>query len=230
MKTLKALPILAAALLLSFFARAGGSGSITGLVTDSATGKPVVDAIVTLECQGKILDYVTGESGYFYASNIPTGKYDAVVSYQMKQYIMRDLVVRSDQTIEIAFNVVTEVTLPEIVIVVEVPKKAKLFDPLDPTNNEITDKTIATMPAVQKTEALLEFSGVLVIDDQAYVRGSRDGSIKWVIDDCPVMGGPSSIPLRAVQSFRMYAAFVPAKYGDTVGGIAAVETKSYFDN
>ena len=39
----------------------------------------------------------------------------------------------------------------------------------------------------------------------------------------------SSIPGAALRGLEAYTGGIPAKYGDTTGGVVVLETKGYFD-
>ena len=38
-----------------------------------------------------------------------------------------------------------------------------------------------------------------------------------------------TVPSCAIQRMKIYTGGLPAKYGDTMGGVVVMETKSYFD-
>lgn len=230
MKTLKVLPLLCALLLLSALARAGGTGSIIGHVIDTSSNDAPVDfANVVLVSQGNNLNYQTDLNGFFYATNIATGSYDIKVSYLGKVYVMNDVAVQAEQSIEIDFKLGIVTTLDSIVVSVKKPAGA-LFNKLDPYDGTLTSTTLDNKPIQTVTSIIELYPSVMVIDDQVYIKGARDGSLKYVIDGSPTMGGGGSIPMCGLQSYRPYLAFIPAKFGDTTGGIAAIETRSFFDN
>lgn len=60
------------------------------------------------------------------------------------------------------------------------------------------------------------------------IRGSRPGDAIYYIDGVKAtdMG---SVPGVSVQGLEAYTGGIPAKYGDTTGGVVVLETKSYFD-
>jgi hypothetical protein len=63
---------------------------------------------------------------------------------------------------------------------------------------------------------------------EVIIRGSRPGDVIYYIDGVK-SNDMSSIPGAAVQGLEAYTGGVPAKYGDTTGGVVVLETKSYFD-
>ena len=66
-------------------------------------------------------------------------------------------------------------------------------------------------------------------DQPLYFRGPRAGSVRYVIDGINSTTGSLNVPSRAIGSLSVYTGGIPAKYGDTLGGVIVVETQSYFD-
>lgn len=64
--------------------------------------------------------------------------------------------------------------------------------------------------------------------NEVIIRGSRPGDVIYYIDGVKT-NDMSSIPGAAVQGLEAYTGGIPAKYGDTTGGVVVLETKSYFD-
>ncbi|MFN0030836.1 MAG: carboxypeptidase regulatory-like domain-containing protein [Flavobacteriales bacterium] len=63
--------------------------------------------------------------------------------------------------------------------------------------------------------------------EELYFRGSRSGGVIFFIDGMKVPFANINIPASGIQTISMYTGGVPAKYGDTTGGVIVVETKSY---
>lgn len=60
------------------------------------------------------------------------------------------------------------------------------------------------------------------------IRGSRPGDAIFYIDGVKA-NDMSAVPGVAIQGLEAYTGGIPAKYGDTTGGVVVLETKSYFD-
>jgi hypothetical protein len=59
-------------------------------------------------------------------------------------------------------------------------------------------------------------------------KGSRAGDMLYLVDGIKTRSiGP--MPSCAINSMTIYTGGLPAKYGDTMGGVIVLETKSYFD-
>lgn len=64
--------------------------------------------------------------------------------------------------------------------------------------------------------------------NEIIIRGSRPGDAIFYIDGVK-SDNMGSIPGAAIQGLEAYTGGIPAKYGDTTGGVVVLETKSYFD-
>ena len=60
------------------------------------------------------------------------------------------------------------------------------------------------------------------------IRGSRPGDAIYYVDGVKSRD-LNGVPGVAIGSMMGYSGGIPAKYGDTTGGVIALETKSYFD-
>jgi hypothetical protein len=68
----------------------------------------------------------------------------------------------------------------------------------------------------------------LTEDGELVIRGSRKGDLLYMIDGIK-MRQVMSVPSSAIKSMVIYTGGIPAKYGDTMGGVVVLETKGYFD-
>ncbi|MEO0404128.1 MAG: Plug domain-containing protein, partial [Bacteroidota bacterium] len=68
-------------------------------------------------------------------------------------------------------------------------------------------------------------------DDQGqlYVRGARPTAIVYFVDGMKIYGRFRNLPSSGIGSVSVYTGGVPAKYGDTTGGVVVIESKNYFD-
>ncbi len=60
------------------------------------------------------------------------------------------------------------------------------------------------------------------------IRGSRPGDVIYYVDGVK-SNDLNGVPGVGIGSMMGYTGGVPAKYGDTTGGVIVLETKSYFD-
>ncbi|HRP54249.1 MAG TPA: hypothetical protein PLI97_12185, partial [Fluviicola sp.] len=72
-------------------------------------------------------------------------------------------------------------------------------------------------------------SDVRLMDDGSLVfRGARKGDLVNYIDGIKTTD-VQQVPSSAIGYLMVYSGAIPAKYGDTTGGVVVMETKSYFD-
>ncbi|MDF3027642.1 MAG: TonB-dependent receptor plug [Fluviicola sp.] len=65
-------------------------------------------------------------------------------------------------------------------------------------------------------------------DGQLIFRGARKGDVINYIDGVK-MNDVQNVPSAALGYVMVYSGAIPAKYGDTTGGVVVMETLSYFD-
>jgi hypothetical protein len=66
--------------------------------------------------------------------------------------------------------------------------------------------------------------------EELYFRGSRSGSVIYLIDGVKIRENVPNIPSSGISSMSIYTGGLPAKYGDTTGGVIVIETKSYLED
>ena len=65
-------------------------------------------------------------------------------------------------------------------------------------------------------------------DGQLVFRGARKGDMIYMIDGVKTSDA-GTIPSVSIGYMMVYTGGLPAKYGDTLGGVVVIESKSYFD-
>jgi hypothetical protein len=72
-------------------------------------------------------------------------------------------------------------------------------------------------------------SDIKVADDGSLVfRGARKGDMIYMLDGIK-MNEVVNVPSAAIGGLKVYTGGIPAKYGDTLGGVVVMESLSYFD-
>ncbi|MFO0359716.1 MAG: carboxypeptidase regulatory-like domain-containing protein [Flavobacteriales bacterium] len=66
--------------------------------------------------------------------------------------------------------------------------------------------------------------------EELYFRGSRSGSVIYLIDGVKIRENVPNVPSSGISSMSIYTGGLPAKYGDTTGGVIVIETKSYLED
>ena len=97
---------------------------------------------------------------------------------------------------------------------------------------EISAKEIAKSPAKFDLKALITSISSNVqqaADGSLTIRGARKGDMIYMVDGIKVRGDAGQIPSAGIGYMQVYTGGLPAKYGDTLGGVVVIESKSYFD-
>ena len=107
-----------------------------------------------------------------------------------------------------------------------------LLIPGDIPKIEIRLEDIEHSPYMRDPKALIEkMNSDVQIEEgtsDIIIRGSRPGDAIYYIDGVKT-ANMSSVPGVAIGGLEAYTGGIPAKYGDTTGGVIVLETKSYFD-
>jgi len=208
------------------------SGAIKGQLIDTLTNEGIPYANVRVMLNGAPVGGVTDFDGKFMIKPLPSGTYDLICSHI--EYGTRTL-----ESIEVSTDKITfvdDIYMAEGNLIKGYEKivfSRKLIDPDNVSRVSIDSKDIVKSPIKNNINKLAETlgGGVKVSDDgkQIYFRGSRNGNVIYLVDGVKIRGGSPSIPSSGIKSMAVYTGGVPAKYGDTTGGVIVVETKSYFD-
>jgi len=165
---------------LSTFVAFAGNGKITGVVKDAATGEPVVGANIVIE--GTMMGAATDANGVYTILAVPPGTYNIIASsVGYARVVVRDVQVRSDQTVTQDISMRSEaVGMQEVVVVAE---------------RKLVDKTLTQTRTVvasgELNNALPVFSVQELINTTASVfkgriRGSQREETKTLLDGVDV--------------------------------------------
>lgn len=228
MKTLKNLKatLLMLCLAAANYTFAIGGGSIMGQVTDPDTKNPVGGIKVQFESQGANLLFETNEQGYYYASNIAPGIYKITVRFMKNITTVTDVKIGNDETRNIDLSVSMLNIIQEIEIDGGVATKP-LLDPFMVDTKVYTGDDINIQPIVRLDQVILQEAGVIEMDGAVYVHGSRADGLAYYIDGCKITGNPN-IPICGVEMMQVHTGYIPAKWGDTLAGVVAIETRNFF--
>ena len=212
-------------------------GTITGNVTDAATGTPLPGVNVMIKSLQ--LGTATDGDGDYYIQNIPVGVYTVEVGMiGYARITMNDVRVIMDQTMRINFSLQEEIIAgQEITVTADRPLVEK-----DVTVKKMvrSAEEIKNLPARDMTEMLTLQSGIIQIKSAEYgipgfedrgieeihVRGGRSGEIGYTIDgmyiENPIYGGigkGTRLNSGAVQEFIVQTGVFDAEYGDAMSSI-----------
>lgn len=205
-------------------------GDIIGTFTTSDKKEAIFGAYVITTRGDQVFKAVTDEDGRFRISAVPAGMYKVLFITQEgdSTYAQEMVDVAPDgygSTGIVAQNKINEVGEVEIV---------QSFQSLRlgvTPEIKITKKDIQHMPAKFDVKQMIAgtTSDVKLADDgQLIFRGARKGDVINYIDGVK-MTDVQNVPSASLGYVMVYSGAIPAKYGDTTGGVVVMETLSYFD-
>ena len=209
----------------------GALGEVMGTVLDTKTGDPVYGAEAYIDDNGTKYRSRTDYEGKFRISAIPAGEY----MLNIKQYedTMKNIPVNVpmngfDQVGDIAF--VSTIVTKGAINAIYYRDAVRLVDGNLPATT-LTSEEIDKSPAKFDVKGLISSmsSDVRQTDDGELVfRGARKGDMLYLVDGVKT-SDIGSVPGCSIGRMMIYTGGLPAKYGDTLGGVVIMESKSYFD-
>jgi hypothetical protein len=204
-------------------------GDVVGTVFETPQ-QTIVGAQVFIKDQDRKYIAITDVNGRFRITGIPAGKYD--MSIKFMQDTMYGIAVSIPMDgFHNAGNIVFKPNTIELKgVVVKANNDMKLVYGSLPIK-ELTSEEIAQSPVKFSVAALATSfnSDVKMAEDGELIfRGARKGDMIYLLDG--IKGREiSNVPSCAIGRMMVYTGGLPAKYGDTLGGVVVLETKSYFD-
>jgi len=211
-----------------------GPGEINGKVFFKKGGKTAIGATVSTQINGNVFGTFVDIDGKYTLKPLPPGYY--LIEFTYTGFLPFEI-----QTVEVTANSITflkDVHLEEKIndlpifrvpgYVYELP----LIDIEDPKKMKVTRAELINSPNRQNPTAIVANISPEIKkgpDQQLYFRGSRANSMITFIDGVKLMGSISGVTGNSIRSITVYTGGLPAKYGDTLGGVIALETMSYQD-
>lgn len=208
----------------------GSFGEIIGSVIDSKTNDPLIDAKVWVDDNDKKYQAKTDLDGRFRISAVPSGSYEVNVYYledTLKGIPVNVAMDGFGNTGVIKFGLTESLNT---VTVSSVYTKLKIAINSTPvytmTSKEIAQSAVKFSPKDLVTSMTSEIRKDE--DGELMFKGARKGDMLYIQDGMKSreMG---TLPSCAIGNITVYTGGLPAKYGDTLGGVVVLETKSYFD-
>jgi len=211
-------------LALTGIASAQTGGTVMGKLYNSDSTEVVPFSIVRLEVAGEIVSTKTDINGKYKFSAVKPGICNLraeTASYGNRE--VKGISVTSDGISKVNMYLTNQLD-----VVVVTWKKPKLdidntfkIDAQDLVHN-INQQSPLDMLANSNSEITKTANNELII------RGSRAGDVIYYVDGVK-MNTMQGLPGAAIGGMTVFTGGIPAKYGDTTGGVVILETKSYFD-
>jgi hypothetical protein len=207
-------------------------GDVVGNIYEPDGKQPAYGARCVIEDQGKKYQANTDADGRFRITSIPAGEYSMNVIY------------KSDTMSGIYINVPLEGYFNVGDVTFEGKSGVKTFKEFTIKSGDQIKLGYGEMPApelsakeikqspnkfdVKKLASTMTTDVKMTEDGELVFRGARKGDMVYMIDGIKA-NEVYNVPSVAIGRMKVYAGALPAKYGDTLGGVVVVETKSYFD-
>ncbi len=166
-------------------ALAVSTGHVIGQITQTESKLSFGNAQITFENRMDRIEVQADENGHYYASHLPTGKYQMRVVFNNRTFVMNDVHVYDSYTTEVNMAVSTDSSLPPKVVL---PTNENLFSSVTSSDIKLTNNT-NNQPTQRLNDVLSQQPGVDVVNGRIFVKGSDQ--VKIFIDGTPVMGQPA---------------------------------------
>lgn len=208
-------------------------GDIIGTLVDKSS-KPIWSATVVTTQGDAVYRALTDFDGRYRISAVPAGTYKVMFLFEGDTVVAPELV-------EVTPNGYGDLGLVSFIteseegdattlddFVVEARYKLEIGEaPV----SKLSQKEIKYSPSKNDIKGLITgmSSEVRQTEDGSLVfRGARKGDMIYYVDGVK-MNQVQNLPSSALGYVMVYSGAIPAKYGDTNGGVVVVETRSYFD-
>ncbi len=202
------------------------SGEIAGVVRGTEEAETLIGVHVQIVEGPAKQGAITDADGYYSLKPLPAGTYTLEFSYIGKaKLIKKDIIVGIDQIIMMDVELTNSNVLGMFVVEgYEVP----LLEPGKPVGVQMTAKEIQKMPTRNVNDMIATATGVFQDDLGASfnVRGGRTGTTLFLIDGVKAESS-TGVPANAIRSMQILTGGIPARYGDSTGGVVVIETRSY---
>lgn len=209
---------------------AQSTGSIKGRVLDNQSGESLPNANVYIEIGANLVGATADLDGYFTIKPLEPGKYDLNVSYTgYGSLVIKEVIVDGDK--------ITFVPDCKLEPGTELTEAFIYADPLINKDGQVDkvmrSKDIENLPEPRDLlKVITAITPDIMVSENEHdfsFRGARVGDASIVIDGITQRGSEMNLPGGAVSSVTVYTGGIPAKYGDTTGGVIVIHTKSYFE-
>lgn len=204
-------------------------GDIIGTFTTPDKKEGIFGAYAVTTRGDQVFKAVTDEDGRFRISAVPAGSYKVFFIYDGDTTYSKDMVEVSPDGFG-NNGLVAQASTKELEVVDVTAPILRLTTGVAP-EIKLTKKDIQHMPVkfdAKKMVASMTSDVKLADDGQLIFRGARKGDVINYIDGVK-MTDVQNVPSAALGYIMVYSGAIPAKYGDTTGGVVVMETLSYFD-
>jgi len=206
-------------------------GEIKGQVFDQDDTAPfaIVHVMVGDEKIGTAADI----DGQFTIKPLLPGSYSLTVLWLGQTIVIDNVIVKVDQ-----ITFLGHLEMPELPCMCDPypPNFPELFNRLQPEIKRWKGKGIKHLAVDIRTDILPLFETFSsritvteIVTENVHIKGSRNRDILYNIDGVKLNNTSPILPRAAISEITIFAGSIPAKFGDTTGGVILIETKSYME-
>ncbi len=224
----------ALAMILVMSIKAQSFGEIHGNVVDEK-GAPIVGVVMLAENGVEQISYSTDSLGKFRLKALKAGEYK--VSAFMMSY--DTLQIKNVEVMAEKMTFLKNLVMHEsagVTGIVDIVYKRPELDPLNGSIVSLGAADLEHNAAIgggNINQLLISMTPEIKASpngEELYFRGSRAGSVIYFIDGMKVTTNNVHLPASGLSRVSVYTGGLPAKYGDTTGGVVVIESKSYLED
>jgi hypothetical protein len=206
-------------------------GEIHGTVLDE-NGNPMYGVVITANNGTTLSGDISDDGGRFRIKPLLHGTYTLHYVYSgMSEATMTDVTVITDEITIVQKMKLQPLEMGPVVISCY---REKLIDVNETSKITIRAADLKNMGSFNGGDlkaVVKDLCSDIKVDrdGELYFRGSRAGDVLYFVDGVKLYNSTVRIPSSGVSAISVYTGGVPAKYGDTIGGVVVVETKSYLE-
>jgi outer membrane receptor protein involved in Fe transport len=215
-------------ILAASFLHAQDPGRIAGTVTDKQTGDPLSFANVLVVGTG--MGTFVKDNGGFSIDGVPPGTYTVkVMMMSYKPETRENIVVNSNQTTELKFELDKTVAMTVQTVVIEADKPMVDTEKTQTKRGmDIEETQVRGVNTVE--EAIATQAGVVLDQGEIHVRGGRSGEVKAYVDGMQVsdefVGATGlDVSLVSLSEIEVLTGGFDAEYGNVQSGIINLKTR-----
>ena len=206
-------------------------GGIHGKLVDAETTEAIPYTSVYVKSGDKKIGTTTEDDGKFIIKPLQPGTYNVYFMSLSngEQLLMTGISVKPNK-IAFAKDLLASNNDRVMDSIEVIHWKIPLINPEDPTADIIDAKAIKQSARIRDPKGMLAtMDSGIKLDENGNLsfRGAREGNVVYIVDG--VKTSSMNLPGMAYESITAYTGGLPAKYGDSTGGVVIVESKSYFD-
>lgn len=234
MKTLNLKTILICLLVVVFglSSRAQGYGEIRGIIKNTDLEAVPFATVKILQGNTLVGGTQTDMDGKYKYKPLDPGTYDMIIIEpgHQTQPVNKIKVIPNEATyVDVKLTARTLGTI-------EVTAKAYDYTHSGVDNNMYSMKSVDATELMQmagsvrgdiKGSLVSLSSDVVETNGEVHVRGTRGDATGYFVDGVRTLG-PSNVPGMCIENLTVFSGGVPAMYGDVMGGVIIITTKSYF--